>query len=393
MTAQWMKSVLGELCTFQAGGAFPRHEQGHLSGDHPFIKVSDMTLSANGTRIIEANNWVSAETAAQMKLKLAPPGAVVFAKIGEGLKAERLRWLTVPTAMDNNMMAAIPNLAVVDSGFLLYLLESVHIAEWAQGSALPYLSQNVLADIPVQVPSLPEQRAIAATLGALDDKIESNQRQRALLRSLGYTHFLAACELGSSNAPLEKVAVSIARGVAPKYADHDPTAPRVINQRCIRDGWVSLVPSRRMVDREVPPAKRAFHGDILVNSTGTGTLGRVARWHGPPIFVDGHITVVRPDPSYAPPTITAYALLGRETDIVDLATGSTGQTELSPKRLAELDVALPSRAESEQLESVLLALESRSEQLATEAVRLTNLRDTLLPELLSGRLRTPAEES
>ena len=119
-----MESVLGELCTFQAGGAFPRHEQGHLTGDHPFIKVSDMTLPANSIRIIEANNWVSAETAARMKLKLTPPGAVAFAKIGEGLKAERLRRITVPTAMDNNMMAAIPKPAVVDSGFLIYLIES-----------------------------------------------------------------------------------------------------------------------------------------------------------------------------------------------------------------------------------------------------------------------------
>lgn len=260
----------------------------------------------------------------------------------------------------------------------------------AISTGVPHINLGLLAEFEIPLPPLPEQRAIAATLGALDDKIESNRRQRMLLRSLGNARFVAASEHGSRRAALEEVASSIARGVAPKYADDDVSAPHVINQKCIRDGWVSLEPARRMIDREVAPAKRAARGDILVNSTGTGTLGRVARWHGSPIFVDGHVTVVKPDPDYVPPTVAAYALLGRETDIVDLATGSTGQTELSAKRLAELEVTLPNKVESGQLEPVLLALENRSEQLASESAHLVSLRESLLPELLSGRLQTQA---
>ena len=97
-----------------------------------------MTLPANNKRIVEANNWVSIEAAERMRLKPVPAGAIAFAKIGEGLKAERLRQITRPTAMDNNMMAAVPKPGKVDERFLLYLIESVNIASWAQGSALPY---------------------------------------------------------------------------------------------------------------------------------------------------------------------------------------------------------------------------------------------------------------
>jgi hypothetical protein len=41
MHKEWHQSELGAICRFQAGDAFGREEQGHVSGDHPFIKVSD----------------------------------------------------------------------------------------------------------------------------------------------------------------------------------------------------------------------------------------------------------------------------------------------------------------------------------------------------------------
>ncbi len=125
MSVAWSERLLGDLCNFRAGGAFPKAEQGHAAGDYPFIKVSDMTLRANSKRIVTANNWVTEDTAKRMKLRLAPSGSVAFAKIGEGLKAERLRQLTRPTAMDNNMMAAVPKAGVVDGRFLLFLLAGV----------------------------------------------------------------------------------------------------------------------------------------------------------------------------------------------------------------------------------------------------------------------------
>ncbi|MBK0420702.1 restriction endonuclease subunit S [Leucobacter sp. CSA2] len=280
-----------------------------------------------------------------------------------------------------------------DTRYLSYALEATDISGYITGSAQPKLNQASLAAIQVPAPSLREQRAIAATLGALDDKIESNRRQRALLRELGQCKYQAAINGDHRLALLSEVSVSIARGVAPKYADADPEAPRVINQKCIRDGWVSLQPSRRMVDRVVKVEKRASSGDILVNSTGTGTLGRVARWHIGDVFVDGHVSVVKPDPKIIPPTVLAYSLLGRESDIEDLATGSTGQTELSPSRLAELAVVIPTAGDLSDLEETLLSIENRCDQLAEEMQRLAALRDALLPELLSGRMRAAEIET
>jgi type I restriction enzyme S subunit len=285
----------------------------------------------------------------------------------------------------------------LDPRFLAYSLSQQATRKWirqhAVGATMPNLNTEILREVPVEVPSLAVQRAIAATLGALDDKIESNSRQRSLLRQLGASLLAQAVAVAHSEQPLANVTASIARGVAPKYADDDPTAPLVVNQKCIRGGWVSLAPARRMRDREVPPARIASDGDILVNSTGTGTLGRTARWHEGQVFVDGHVSVVKPDLSKTDPTVLAYSLLGRDEEVEALATGSTGQTELSPGRLGDLTVRLPAGPLSRDLEPRLIAIERRAHQLADESDRLAALRDSILPGLLSGKIRVPVEAS
>jgi type I restriction enzyme S subunit len=252
-----------------------------------------------------------------------------------------------------------PDPTVLDSAFTYYLLAS-----------------------PIE-----EQRGIAATLGALDDKIESNRRASEILRQLGKAEVNA--RIGERRSILSDLVLSIARGVTPKYADGDPAAPLVLNQRCIRDNWVSTDAARHMHDRNVAGAKRVSSGDILVNSTGTGTLGRVGRWHHGSIFADSHISIVKPDASKIGPTVLAYLLFDRESDIEDMATGSTGQTELSPSRLGQLELTLPSAEDSEELEPILDAFEDRAASLHAENNHLASLRDTLLPELLSGRIRVP----
>ncbi|GAA3870527.1 hypothetical protein GCM10022275_19810 [Tessaracoccus defluvii] len=245
----------------------------------------------------------------------------------------------------------------------------------------------------VTLPPIEEQRAIAATLGTLDDKIEANHRQRRLLRSLGAALFTKALICGGVQRPLKAVTTSIARGIAPKYADDDANAPLVLNQKCIRGGWVSLVPARRTQGRTVAPAKIASGGDILVNSTGVGTLGRVARWHEGSILVDSHVSVIKPDPAEVGPVTLGYALLALQPELEALGEGSTGQTELNPTRLGEFGVLLPRDTKLNGLEDVLVALERRASLVADENDRLAAVRNTLLPALVLGRVRVPVEEA
>lgn len=115
---EWEFSTLGEICDFRAGSVFKRQFQGRNAGDYPFVKVSDMNLSTNKTCIRDANNWIDQDIADLIKAKPFPSDTVVFAKIGEALKHNRLRKLIQPTIIDNNMMGAVPKAERVDPLFL-----------------------------------------------------------------------------------------------------------------------------------------------------------------------------------------------------------------------------------------------------------------------------------
>ena len=186
---QWREVTLGDVCDFRSGSVFKLKHQGSPSGDYPFIKVSDMNLPANGVRIHESANWVSQAVAKKIRAKPIPEGSIVFAKIGEALKQNRLRMTIRPTIVDNNMMGAIPKTDIVESGFLFYGMHQFDFGEIASGTALPYLTMSELANLPLSLPPLPEQRAIAHVLGALDDKIELNRRMNETLEDMARALF------------------------------------------------------------------------------------------------------------------------------------------------------------------------------------------------------------
>lgn len=384
----WESKLLGDLCSFQAGGAFPRSEQGHVSGDYPFIKVSDMTLPANSKRIVEANNWVSIEAAERMRLKLVHVGAVAFAKIGEGLKAERLRQITRPTAMDNNMMAAVPMPAKVDERFLLYLIESVNIASWAQGSALPYLSQTVLSEIPVRVPGLPEQRAIAATLGAFDDKIESNRRAVVSISDL----LDAQSEKYGADlptVPLGVIVTSVKDTVNPSklgdaVVDHfsfpafdSGARPERVAAATIKSNKLKVPRSAVLLSRLNPRFNRTWWASAGDEASALASTEFLVLASEDDLELAGVWLAVR-DPFF------------RE-ELPKRVTGTSGSHQrVRPDDVLAIEVP-DFRSTALEVKQSTHALLMRAESLRMESDRLTALRDALLPELLSGRIRVPVE--
>lgn len=144
---------LGQVCRLTGGSAFKMHLQGRRSGQLPFIKVGDMNSAGNTVAITEANHWVDDNDARELKAKPFARGTVVFAKIGEALKQNRVRFLTRDTLIDNNLMAATPNPEKVSTVLLFCILVNYDIASHASGAAVPFLSAGVLSQIKFLVPN------------------------------------------------------------------------------------------------------------------------------------------------------------------------------------------------------------------------------------------------
>ena len=181
----------------------------------------------------------------------------------------------------------------------------------------------------------------------------------------------------------------IQRGKSPKYASDGPL---VVSQKCVQWSGLDLTVAKRitlgsLADYEAIRFLRK--GDLLWNSTGTGTIGRVIRLDNPPenLVCDSHVTVVRcleVDPEYIRTWLRSdhvYAL------IEDRAAGSTNQVELTAQMAINQVVPLPPLAEQHRIVAkvdALMALCDRLEaSLAAAADTSRRLADALLAEVLA----------
>lgn len=146
---------------------------------------------------------------------------------------------------------------------------------------------------------------------------------------------------------LGEVTSFIAKGIPPKYTEEESKDTiRVLNQKCNRNFEISYSESRihDCTQKKVPADKMLKAGDVLINSTGTGTAGRVAQMMEvtAPTTIDGHMILLRPSEELDP-IYYGYALKSHQSQIEGLAEGSTGQTEINRRRLQdEVIICYPS---------------------------------------------------
>lgn len=294
---------------------------------------------------------------------------------------------------------------IANDRFIQSALEASDIGPYVTGAAQPKLSQANLRQIQIALPSLGEQAVIGGVLDALDDLIENNRRQIELLEQVAQAiyreWFVRFRYPGHENAafadsPLGRipedwkitsiagVSGALVRGIPPQYSDNGRWV--VVNQRCIREGRLTLDLARRQ-DRDVPALKQVRFGDVLVNSTGVGTLGRVgvALEEHANLTVDSHVTIVRPSDTSMQPWFGLH-MKHRQHELEALGVGTTGQTELGRHIIGRLPVLLPPATLLAQFAATGRPIVAVAPHLMQQNRNLANIRDLLLPKLVTGQI-------
>ncbi len=400
----WEKQLLGNLCRFQAGSAFPQKYQGLAAGDFPFIKVSDMNLSSNEIHINDANNWVTKDLASELKAKPLPAGTPVFAKIGEALKHNRIRFLVRDTVMDNNMMGAIPNTSIVDGRFLYYLLGQIGLPHLATGTAVPYLTVSVLSQVNVELPPLLAQRRIASVLTAYDDLIENNTRRIAVLEEMArrlyeewFVHFrfpghenvrMVESEIGEvpegwEIVYLESVAAVNPESIKPRGA---PETINYIDISSVSPGRVDTVQTMAFSDAPSRARRRVQSGDLLWSCVRPNRRS--------------HALILDPEPDTIASTGFAvlratnipfsylYQAVTTDEFVAYLVNHATGAAYPAVKQ-SDFDAAkitLPPGQMLEEFSEIIEPMLRLTHALERKNANLRTQRDLLLPKLISGEI-------
>ncbi|WP_435078137.1 restriction endonuclease subunit S [Halococcus sp. AFM35] len=180
----------------------------------------------------------------------------------------------------------------------------------------------------------------------------------------------------------------ITRGKQPTYDDNGVP---VINQECIYwDGW--HFENLRYLNEEVAEGWKGKYfpqsGDIILNSTGQGTLGRAQVYpDNERRAIDSHVTLLRTDEELNPHFHRYFleSYLGQALLYSMCVNGSTGQIELSKTRLDLLPVPLPPREEQRKIATVLYTVD-QAIQKTEEIIEQTHVvKNALMQDVFHGR--------
>ena len=387
---EWKNVRVGELGKIITGKTPKTSISDNYGGRIQFLTPSDnMSVKYVG----KTSKTLTEKGLLEVKNAILPENSVCVSCIGSDLGKAVIT--TCPTVTNQQINSIIVDEKSFDVSFVYYAMQILgkkmnFISKTS--TAVPIVNKSSFSSYEIKCPPREDQKRIAAVLSALDSKIECNkkindnleQQAVALFKSwfVDFSLFGGTVPENWDDTTLENITTLITRGIAPKYSDNSDQT--VVNQKCIRNHTIDLSLARTHTPKAINEKWLKF-GDLLINSTGDGTLGRVAQvWFAPKaLTVDSHVTIVRPAREELIFYIGLWGIL-HEKEIESLHTGSTGQTELPRDRVKMLKLLLPDDSSLSRFNSIIAPMTSTIISNQEENQKLANLRDTLLPKLMSG---------
>ena len=420
MTNNWKEVRLREISHLITKGTTPTTlGYSFVSRGINFIKAE--SVSSDGRFDTEKFAFIDERTHQALKRSILTEGDILFSMAGMVIGKTAVVTKDVLPANTNQALGIIrPDRTVADSRYIHYYLGNKSFNQYINSlvgqSAQPNLNLTEIGNLPILLPPLPIQRRIAEILGRLDDKIEVNRRINRTLEQMAqalYKHWfmdfgpfqdgefveseLGPIPQGWAITTLKEITTKIGSGATPRGGSSVYVAEgtHLIRSQNVYDSafvWEGLA---RISADEADKLRNVTveEGDVLINITGDSILRTcVADRAVLPARVNQHVAIIRPEPNI-PSHFIHQHLLRTETKelLLNMSSGATrkavtkGNLENTQILLPAVSVLKKFRAKTDPF-FVQISINNRESQ------KLAEIRDYLLPKLLSGEIAVEAAE-
>ena len=398
---EWKEYKIGDVCKIKRG-ASPRPIQQFLSNKGmPWVKIADAT--ASNSMFLDSTKEYIIEEGVSKSVTVLPGTLIVSNSATPGLpKVIRIK------ACVHDGWLVISDFKGVLRDFMYYKFVDIrrNLSNQANGSVFQNLKTDIVRDYSINIPSLKTQEKIVSILKSLDDKIEVNrkinenleQQAQALFKSwfVDFEPFkngefveseLGRIPKGWRVGTLDEIG-DVVGGSTPSKSKPEYYADKGI-------AW--LTPK----DLSISNNKFTAKGEIDITEEGYKSCSTKLMPKGSVLFSSrapiGYITIAKNDictnqgfksvvPKLAGTAFIYYFLKISTKDIENKATGSTFK-EASGALMKSLQLIIAPERILHDFENIMKPLFTQQEVLEDESRRLAELRDTLLPKLMSGELK------
>ncbi|MBS1541874.1 MAG: restriction endonuclease subunit S [Bacteroidetes bacterium] len=363
--SEWKEYKLGEVINLKRGYDLPNAER--KSGNYPIVSSSGITDYHSSF----------------MK---QPPGVVTgrYGTIGKLFYINEPYWPL-------NTTLYVTDFKGNDPKFIYYFLQSFDFEKFNDKSTVPGINRNDVHTEVVNIPEFNEQTAIAEVLSSLDDKIDLLHRQNKTLEQLAETlfrqWFVEEAEESWEEKTISQI-IEVRDGThdSPKQTDQ---GKYLITSKHLKPTGIDFETAYRISGQdfiEVNRRSKVDKDDILFSMI--GTLGLIHYVNNEPEFAIKNIGLFK---SSQKPRFAKFLFLLLKSPlglkfIHENATGST-QEYITLGNLRDFEFSYPGDSLIEEFDDEVDPIFQKIKSNTTQIKTLTQLRDTLLPKLMSGEVR------
>ena len=336
------KTKLKDICNISAGGTPSRSNINYWNnGDIPWCKIGDFS----GKYINQVKENITEEGLKNSSAKIFKRGTIlytIFATVGEVAILE--------TESATNQ--AIAGLEIinneVDLEYLYYYLKSLKFVmlKKSRGVAQNNINLGILKNIEIKIPDKIEQINIAKILDNIEKIIDKKKKQLKELNTIIKSQFVEMFGDIKIKEKMKNVSVYFSRGKTPNYVEKSNI--KVISQACIYWDEFKYEKAKYQDENKALKSleKMIENGDVLITSTGTGTLGRCNVYYGEEhkYMADSHVSILRLNYKEVNPIFFKYYFMQEKVQkelYAECVNGSTNQIELSKDRFLNFRILIP----------------------------------------------------
>lgn len=396
---EWKEVRLGDVCTRVCSGGTPKSTNlSYYGGEIPWLNTKEIDFN----RIYSTEKTITDSGLNNSSAKWIVPNTVTVAMYGA--TAGKSCIVKVPMTTNQACCNLTINDEVADYEFVYYSLKNDYttLASLANGGAQQNLNAQIIKDYVLKMPSLADQRRIASILSSLDRKIELNNKINADLEEMAQAIFknwfvdfepfkdgkFVDSELGMIPEGWKVGTLGdITKNKSAKVKERNDVkvlSPVTTGELVLSEEYFT----KQVFSSSIAKYKIVNKGNFAYNPArvNIGSLGRNE------FDFDGCVS-----PVYVVFSVLDgyenYFDLFRKTDffkdsVASLAIGGVRQS-LSYDDLSSIEVIIPSENAVEEFNNLYNQMKKTIKANKLENSRLSLLRDTLLPRLMSGELEVP----
>ena len=416
-----MNYKLSDILSIVGGGTPKTTNSSYWGGDIPWLSVVDFNNDNRYVSITE--KFITQAGVENSSTKILPKGALILSARGT---VGALAQLSKPMAFNQSCYGIVAKECTTND-FLYYLLKNIvhDLQAKGHGSVFNTITRDTFDTIEIELPPLDEQKRIAEILGSLDDKIELLQKQNKTLEDMAKALFkswfvdfdvvrakqkglpkadimreyhlteelydlfpssfadspLGPIPSGWEVKPLSKIATFLNGLALQKYpARAEEDFLPVIKIAELRNG---ISTSTDKANTNLPTEYIVHNGDILFSWSGSLM---VKVWSGEKGALNQHLFKVF---SNGYPKWFYYLWVNHYLPMFQeiAADKATTMGHIQRKHLDQAKVVCPSSAFLDKMDKIFGVILSKIILNNKQIQTLTELRDTLLPRLISGKIR------